>query len=147
MNMSEQVLAVKGNGSDQQHNIGSEPARTFDAKSLQAQSGIALRNTVTLSVQGGRCFLARSATVMGNYDFVGLYENSAITDPWGAKTWKWATQGGFPFATGKDAAVGNVGMYFSYNYEAGHYVRTAVTAPLTSEIIANNGSVSGSTTC
>ena len=102
---------------------------------------------VTLRVSNGRCILERDGKPMGKNDFVGLYDNSAISDPWGSKGWNWCTNTNFPYATGVNAQVGFVAQYYAYDFRTGQYVRLAVTPPLTQDIIASNGSVSGRTTC
>ena len=141
--MSEQVLT---HTTDTTSFIGNEPAAVFNLQSFQAQGGIPLRNVAGIDVKGGNCVLAAEATVVGRYDYVGLYTNSAI-DPGSYQTRQWVSASNLPYNTGIAAQPGMVAMYVSYNYRTGEYLRTAVTAPLTTPIIEANGSVRGSTTC
>jgi hypothetical protein len=140
--MSEQAITSAANTPNL---LTDEPAAVFNLASFQAQSGIALRDTAILSVASGICVLNAKATVVGKYDFVGLYQNASI-DPGSYLTRQWVSSG-LPYNTGIAAQPGMVAMYVSYNYGTGEYVRVAVTSALTTSIIESNGSVSGSTTC
>lgn len=118
----------------------------IDAASLAVQSA-SMFAQVTLRVTNGRCILERSGLPIGKNDFVGLYDNPAIEDPWGSKAWKWCVEGDFPYQTNVNAQVGFVAQYYAYDFQRGRYVRLAVTPPLTNEIIGSGGSVTGRTTC
>jgi hypothetical protein len=50
-------------------------------------------------VRSGLCVLTADATVVGRYDYVGLYPNSAI-DPTSAHTHQWVSASNLPYNTG-----------------------------------------------
>lgn len=138
--MSETLLEVKS----QPTIDGVKPE--VDAQSLTVES-LPIFKQVTLRVNNGRCILERDGLTIGSKDFVGLYDNGAIDDPWGSKAWKWCAEGDFPFHTNVNAVIGYVAQYYSYDFLRGRYYRVAVTPHLTKEIIDAGGSVTARTTC
>jgi hypothetical protein len=145
--MSEQTISGKGNASIFP-SVDDRP-REFDAASLEAASA-RVQFVAKLTVSGGKCFLTYNyAGAVGRYDFVGLYDNAAIDNPYEARNWKYCSEfaPGELYATGIAGAVNMVAMYYAFDYRRNVYVRLVVSEGLTTDIINNGGTVEGSTTC
>ncbi|OEK08790.1 hypothetical protein A8C32_00490 [Flavivirga aquatica] len=100
-----------------------------------AGNGIALRDTVTMSVNNdGYIVLNCSATIAGDDDFVGVYANPSLPQGdnlGGSHGWEWVIHTNkFPYTTKVQAQVGIVGVYWSKDYRTKNYVQVCYSASL-----------------
>lgn len=112
---------------------GADAPRARPRADASPNSGIALRDTVTLSVDSnGNCVLNYSATVCGDDDFVGVYINASQPEGDDLDYEYCDDPGNFPYTTSVAAQVGLVAIYWSWNYATSEWVQVATTATLPS---------------
>jgi hypothetical protein len=85
---------------------------------------------VSLTAPNGYFVLNWGATVIGTYDWIGLYVNKDLPDSdyIGGNNWQWATRGS-PYQTATAAQVGYQARYLVWDAVAGAYKSVARTEP------------------
>jgi len=85
---------------------------------------------VSLTTSSGYLVLNWSATVVGSYDWIGLYVNQDLPDSdyIGGDNWQWAVRGS-PYQTDTPAQTGYQARYLVWDATAGAYVSVARSAP------------------
>jgi hypothetical protein len=107
---------------------------TAEAARLRANTGLLkaadTQYRVSLSASEGYFVLSWSATVVGTYDWIGLYVNQDLPDSdyIGGDNWQWAVRGS-PYKTVTPAQKGYQARYFVWDASAGAYRCVARTDP------------------
>jgi hypothetical protein len=81
---------------------------------------------VCLGYENGDFVLSWSATAVGKWDWVGLYQNTSAPND-GQVAWQWASDGN-SYGTGVSVQPGFQARYLSWDTSSGQYVVVAQTA-------------------
>jgi hypothetical protein len=105
-------------------------AARFKANPATAPKAATSEAQVTLTTNNGYFQLNWSASPIGTWDWIGLYQNASLPDSdyIGGDNWQWATRGS-PYVTDTPFQTGYQARYLVWDATTGQYVSIARTAP------------------
>ncbi len=106
--------------------LRANPELVKQAPSARAEASY----SVSLSTSSGYFVLNWSATAIGSYDWIGLYQNADLPDSdyIGGNNWQWAVRGN-SYKTSTPAQPGYQARYLIWDAVSGAYKSVARSAP------------------